>query len=301
MTLNEILNIRYDEFKYLDNQKEILEKLSKQRNTLLKIKEYNERHYKVIIEIYNQILEDLSLLLKNNIDDDLLIYCGALSAIVWNGYVSNLRKFRYYEEETMDLEGYLGIDVLSGFGCCRHISYLFKDFLDKNNFNTEYILTREYDIKSDFSSLGFDRYSKFGKMPKCGFNGYINSETDDFDHACIIFYAKNNYFIYDPTNIQIYKMNGTKGKIGYGIGKIEMFPFSLIYYSDFDIEALEQYINNLQKSKSSYNIDILWNKMVIGSNFVMENRKLFDEFYNDKKYYLNTIDEEKKLILQNRE
>lgn len=296
MNLADILNMRYDDFLYRDDKQQIIEKLEFQKQNLLKCKEYNERHYKNIITIYNDILSDLSTFLNQNIEDDLMIYIGTLSAIVWKGYLSYLKQFRFDDLEVMDLEGYNGIDILSGIGCCRHLAFLFKDFFDKTKYDIKYTLCREYDVKADFGSLNFSRYSKDGVLSKCGLRGYQNSDSNLYDHAAIIFSIKNNYFVFDPTNIQLYKMKGTTGQMSMGIGKIEIYPFCFPYYLNVEID---DYMKKLKQSKIVSDTDKLWDKMMIGSNFVNENKLLFDEFYKKEEDGLREIKCTKEKILKN--
>lgn len=91
-----------------------------------RIYEENIKYYKEFIEIIANIIRKIAL--KNNS----ISYSYVILKLLYDGYLSN--NFLYTKqgnkEDLFDIIGFLGIDIINGVGCCRHISAIHKDIFN---------------------------------------------------------------------------------------------------------------------------------------------------------------------------
>ena len=126
----------YNEKRYLNGDQESLEYIMELRNEHLKqVHEDYEKYYETISN-YDLFLDEIvNELLKYKLDNP-LEYSIALCYLIDKGYLSIDNKFKH-KESNDEINGRLGINVVSGRGCCRNLADFHKDIFDKMNITSK--------------------------------------------------------------------------------------------------------------------------------------------------------------------
>lgn len=88
--------------------------------------------YKEFIQLVTKVIKKIGL--PNNE----ISYSLVISRLIHDGYLSKNLFFFQTENKNkvFDISGYLGIDIVNGYGCCRHVSSIHRDlFNDMELFN----------------------------------------------------------------------------------------------------------------------------------------------------------------------
>lgn len=88
--------------------------------------------YKEFIQLVTKVIKEIGL--PNNE----ISYSLVISRLIHDGYLSKNLFFFQTENKNkvFDISGYLGIDIVNGYGCCRHVSSIHRDlFNDMELFN----------------------------------------------------------------------------------------------------------------------------------------------------------------------
>lgn len=253
------------------------------RDFLANKKEYNLKKYSAEISTYYAIMKEAKNFLKDiGIKKDAFEYSGALSYLVWNGYFSNNKNFTFKDYELEELSGFEGMNVIYGEGCCRNITRFFKDSFDEKKIPSNIILNNIYFDGSEFFDLDIKRNSTNGPLEKASFGEtYVDDNEEIANHSCILFKHNKKYFVYDPTNINIYAMNGTKGKLVLGDGYIQTHPYSLMTLGDLEDYEMEYIVSDMSNAKVSYRSnDKALNKIINGCELLQENSDLCSDFHD---------------------
>lgn len=110
------------------------EKLLKLKDDYVKEVEKNKIIYKKNIEAYMKLIKLISLIVKEiGLKDNSISYSIVTSKLLNSGFLSKNLIFTKQQNDLFDIEGYLGIDVINGYGCCRNSASLHKNVFDQLN------------------------------------------------------------------------------------------------------------------------------------------------------------------------
>ncbi len=273
--------------KYYNNQEEIF-------------LEQNEIYCKNYLEIINRVNRVINSIINQ---DSLFEYLGALSYLVWEGYISFEHSFMY-DSTLDDIEMHkLGLNVISGKGCCRHISRLFKDCLNANYHSAYYMDSNIFKIQSDYMTLNINRNDTNGLMHKDCLDIGSNEKESKFNHATILIPYKNYFYIYDPTNIMLFSINNCYGDMLVGKGKIKINPLSLVIYNNFSVDEMKAFFDNMSVAKLKKTGDKFHDLLFNGAKIMRENKELCEQLYFNSianieniNNYRNNVEDNLKLI-----
>ena len=238
-----------------ESSREVLE-LYNIREIFNNSKEVSSKYYRDEYFNYKKVLEILSSFIKEH-NMNILEALGFLSYVVHSGRLS-FDKCNFCFDESIEIDtefiGYSGAQVLTGSGCCRHLSNFFVDVLTLCGFDTKYILNDVCDI-SGFPFTFCNRIFNYHLDLK-----EVHEEDNGFakgKHACILFSYKNSYLVYDPTNLTILYVDDLKAFSIGGIDtmKINLVPSSLVLYGDFSYPEMLEFIQKVRESQFDYDLE----------------------------------------------
>lgn len=254
----------YNESVYLDSDRneEALREIYYQSHCYLDRKNNDIRNNSFLIHEYDNYLNYIVCLLREfNIPVNSISYSIILDILIKRGTFSNLGKFVFDKNAINYMVGFLGINVLFGTGCCRHIAAFSSDVINKLN------------LMSD------------------SFGCYITS--DNLDNA---FMFKGNHVInlieyggilygYDPVHSMIFRfIDNFKLK-----SLCDDKKFYVYYKPYYDMIV------------SEISIDAVRNLMCLFNNFSFDNTISYSEYMEILGYARNAIDTNGELIRDFRE
>lgn len=120
----------FNEKRYLNGDQEALDYIFELRDDHLAQVYRDTEMYLKTISLYDSFLNELiDLLLSLNLNNS-LEYSIALNYLIDKGYLSDSYIFKH-KETFEEVEGKLGMSIVTGKGCCRNISAFHKDIFDK--------------------------------------------------------------------------------------------------------------------------------------------------------------------------
>ena len=246
----------------------------------------NQNEYRYLIFKYQNILKELRIFINDLVGTNKFSEAAAISAIIFDGYVSYNKNFQIYcgNSKTLDMCGYNGIDIIDGIGCCRH-----------------------------FSSFSTDTFSKdFVSIP-CHINGtnrllspevladikLCNLTPDDLaDHLCILFSYYNRYYIFDPLNVNIYYVDNQSAICINDYEIMQLYYENLIADSFYSNRKMNQLFKKISLSNGNIFDELAVNKINEAQEIVLNNSNQCDNFYNNIKNNIKEVHEQKKLIIK---
>lgn len=128
----------YNEFSYLfkDINSPIIKKIIEIQLNFNKECNDNKVIYKENIEYYNYFTESVSKLIKFlSLKNNSISYSRIFSNLLYDGYLSYMSTFISTNQPKFffDIKGYLGLDIVNGFGCCRHVASFYQDVFKNLN------------------------------------------------------------------------------------------------------------------------------------------------------------------------
>ncbi len=255
------------------------------------------KYYKDEYENYKKVTEYLSYYIREN-HMNILESIGFLSYVVHSGRLSYDKCSFEFDENIQyenELIGYSGAQVLTGSGCCRHLSNFFKDVLISCGFDIKYILNDIYEIYGSpftFCDQIFGYHLDLREV-YAEDNGYVEGK-----HACILFSYNNSYLVYDPTNLTILVVSYLKAFSLGGIDtmKINLSPSSLVLYDEFNYPEMIEFFNKVRNSSFDYNMESeIIDSISKGINYGMKIPLEFEEKLNNivnkyREYRLSRLD-----------
>lgn len=216
--INAFINLYYNSESELGRA--IIEKQAQYRsavkaNELLHGK--NITAYKEFIKLVTKVIKEIGL--PNNE----ISYSLVISRLIHDGYLSEKLSFFQTDNKNkmLDISGYLGIDVINGYGCCRHVSGIHRDlFNDMELFNDNLPCT---------SVLTYISLKQAFEMPA--------------NHSVNLLKYNGLYYIHDALNNKFYTFNDGFTMKQYP-NSVEILPRKLFYKPEYDI-----IINNVTFSK----------------------------------------------------
>lgn len=280
--VKEAIKIAESSLELSDDDEQVLNSIFLYNRYIKANKQRLEQQYPNMIQAYKSILHETKEFILNTVKrSDTLAICGATTYLLWNGFLSKNKQFIYDGEvdaSVVDSVGYLGLDVVNGVGCCRHLAPFLQDILTENNICSYLINNHEY-CTCNYLNVGIIRHTEDGHSRNDIGMFYEQSNTTISNHVCNIIPYHESYLVYDPTNIQIYRLHGVSGRQIYGNGTIVIEPHSLLMYEGMSNAQMNTYIQSLATSKKIKNVDILVEQVRYGVEQMREHSVQCNQLY----------------------
>jgi len=222
-------------------------------------------------------IENISKLLKelnvNNVHELFYVYCYLL----WNGYFSIDKSYVYNSKDILDEYN----TIFLGRGCCRHNTKLLGEVFEDLEIKSPNIGIKT--IRLDFESLmpieiNFEIFNQEHNLP-----------TNSYNHSVNVIKEDNGLFILDPTNnieCEVIKK-----------GKLICFSGQYKIRQKLFLKELRKLISpNYQfNGEPTITKDDLLDYYNIAQSICDENRKLFDDFFDENRPNYEKI---KKLLIR---
>lgn len=234
-----------------------------------------------IIEAYKDIIKETSNFINRTITtDNILTINGAITFLIWRGYTSYNQKFSFANGDFLNMFNYNGINVVLGQGVCRHIACFANDILKQFDISSQLIgnmLNQDIIEKKDKFKLPITRTYNGDSFK--GIENHTSVSLDPYDtcylcnHLCFILPYQDTQLMYDPTNLLLFSINGTKANFLFGKGYAIISPYDLIYRSGMTKKEVEEYIQNITLSKHLKRKDIkeMYQSLLLGINMLKNN------------------------------
>ena len=253
----------------------------------------NSKEYIEAQQYYNLVLEEVFKLFKElNCDNEMKLFAG-YSYLLKQGYLSQNHEF-YYSRLKDDSEELLGVNVMLGKGCCRHINTMLRDLLRVSGYsscnmeimlnnekllclnNMKFLQTRD-ENNSDSAIVGDVRI------------GEVNFTF--YNHLVTLFYDEIQSYIMDAVNDTIYSYDSKLGVCQNGV----VFRANCDVSIDWDEEIklgniLRPTFKGIMESKICDYYKI-W-----ASCFDLTD--VFEKFYQEHKELYQEVVEKKKVLLR---
>lgn len=239
---------------------EIYEYLEERQEVWKKIFEDEYERYSSLISDYKLFLKACrSIVSELSVDDSSLSTILCIEKLIFMGKFSHLETFKY-ESYPNELTSNLGVNVILGKGCCRHLARFSKDLFDLSNLycdNMNCLITE----KECFSTL-----------------------DGDGNHVINIIKFNGIYYGYDMVNHLIFEF---KSPIELVQGSVHLYykPSIQLARKEIDTIGLEERLKCYSESVGSSpfsktEIDDI--KLQTVAN-IIKKRKILAEFSNDTK------------------
>ncbi len=225
--MNEITN----ENLYLFSQNsKIINKILSIQDRYYKIVERNQKRNKEAFMNYKNFIKKVSELIPElSILNHSISYSISLTKFIQDGHASKDLKFTI-EEEIEDKDGLLGLNVIDGKGCCRHVCVFFQDVFQELGMCGDIIPC----INEDNITLE----EAFSYLP---------------NHTVNLIEYRGVYYVYDALNINFYKFTDQFTMNSYFDEKDFVYfkpSASMILNDETIVEVLEKLGKFLASSKS---------------------------------------------------
>lgn len=207
--INALINLFYNSESELGRaiiEKQVQYRSKVNANELLHSK--NITAYKEFIQLVTKIIKEIGL--PNNE----ISYSLVISRLIHDGYLSENFFFFLTENKNkvFDISGYLGIDIVNGYGCCRHVSSIHRDlFNDMELFNDNLPCTSVPTYVSLKQAI---------EMPA--------------NHSVNLLKYNGLYYIHDALNKKFYTFNDGITMKQYP-NNVEIIPKKLFYKPEYDM------------------------------------------------------------------
>ena len=263
----------YDETIYLDpncNAKALKEIEEERKKTDgLKLASAIANGYS--IKIYDEYINFIAYLIKVlNMPNNAISASMILKSLLESGVFSYNDKFQYIDGRQKEVNGFLGLNVILGHGCCRHVSRFQSDVLGKMNLMSDVLYCHISDKHQDEAN----------KLKA--------------NHAMNLIEYHGILYGYDTERNQLFRMHGENEMAG-----IYIKNPSFVYYKPY----IDMLINGMKVENANYMLKLLEmfkDKDIIGSNEYLEilnyvkniissNQGLIKDFRHSSKQYTKKI------------
>lgn len=142
----------YDEKVYLNGNEEALSIIKEIKKYYIEQKKFCMLNFKNEIEMYNEFIREVVKFLSSfNITNEIQ-YSLMISYLTRTGIFS-IDDFDFECNLKNELEGFLGLNILYGKGCCRNVSSFFHDVMTSSNKYSEQFYCRASYTKLNFSRI----------------------------------------------------------------------------------------------------------------------------------------------------
>lgn len=183
---------------------------------------YSELNYEEYINAYKEFMQIVADVVKEiGLTDNSISYSYVISNLINSGFLSHNLKFVRTSDKNdfFDIVSYEGIDIINGYGCCRHAVDIHKRIFDNLNMQSDKICCLAVSENSTSLSQSF-------KLPG--------------NHIVNLIKYNNRYYLFDPFNNYIFYFQDCFSTNQYSVGD-DIDRFTLFYKPIQDI-----ILNNLQ-------------------------------------------------------
>jgi len=280
--------------KHFDNLKYTAMLDGKHANIMYHAINDNRNKYSELMHYYDILLKSMNMLARElNINNSLELSIF-FSYLLWNGYLSKNKKYRFCSDNLKKVVGLWFADIMNGTGVCLNNSDMLRDFLYMNNFNSTILSNHLHSFnKIDYSvPIVTKSISKEQNI----FDNIVSSVINfrKANHAFNLIEDNSQLYIYDSTNLELFNVTGAyRVKLVNGYGKSDLFPYKS-YRLCFNIEQ-SRLLDKLFDSdfySSPYNRDDLKNSSRSTITLLNYNKILLDYFYDEVRPYIRGISNE---------
>lgn len=184
--------------------------------------------------------------------------------------VQEIEKLENMTMESEEIYSRLGATIITGRGCCRHLSNFFKDVLVELGYYT-YTITNSID---SFKQHLIDR-----------------GDVCDYNHLCVLIDFRGTYLLFDPTCIDIATISSYKAFSTKGIRKYTLSPISLMRDNQINYSKMIYIYNvmSMQSQKVSSTVKEKYNKEL--SNGAKVAHEILPNLSDDLNHLHNLISE----------
>lgn len=225
--------------------------------------------YKTFIQLATKVIKEIGL--PNNE----ISYSLVISRLIHDGFISENLFFFLTENKNkvFDISGYLGIDIVNGYGCCRHVSGIHRDlFNDMELFNDDLPCTSVPTYVSLKQAI---------EMPA--------------NHSVNLLKYNGLYYIHDALNKKFYTFNNGITMKQYP-NNVEIMPKKLFYKPEYDIIINNTTFSEVKEKIKDYSYDSMKSHISVS-----ELRDIMDETnlqYDRNKDVLGDFVQEARLYIR---
>lgn len=234
--------------------------------------------YKCIIDSTAQLCHEL------NLKDSMDIFV-VFNYLLWNGYFSKDKDYVYTMSGRTNLWGHFGTDIINGQGVCLNKSHMLDSLLKTMNYESHMIINKVSKKMSRDYKPDIERKIKKPGQLSIKLGAFLLSPITSIagNHACTLVEKDNVYYVYDPTNLCVFKLDNflQAGIIG-GIGSIDIKPYSLSWFGGLDnqkiVEIVDSY-KNVESETNPYDVDAIQSSFETNLELCRNNTGLFNDFH----------------------
>ena len=146
----------YDERYYLNNDKNsfAIDAIESERIFMKETIEEEKRRFGELYYSYDEFINKVVKLIKElKLPNNEISYSIVIRELIKNGCFSLDGNFSLRLGNINELYSKLGVNVVLGYGCCRHVCYFHKDVMDKVFDNGECLFVSVTDFKNRISGM----------------------------------------------------------------------------------------------------------------------------------------------------
>ena len=196
----------------------------------------------------------------------------------------------YDIKNTLKLEGGLFLDVMSGTGICINYSGCLSDYLNKAGYQS-ICLNNTYKMVEASYKIPLERSINKNFLDDYVLKFIQKTLLSKIDNHCFtLVKEKNKYYIYDPTTLNVFKVDNTKkASLICGTGSVRINIFSSFMNSITDQD--ERILNDLivEKISSCYTEDDVRFITAKDMELFNDHRNLLKDFHTDIKSDIDFI------------
>lgn len=221
---------------YQEQKKQILE-LSKKTKEILnldsicqELEKKETEEYKDALLPYKNIVDSTAQLCQElKLNDSMSIFV-VFDYLLWNGYFSKSKNYFYTKSGRKNIFNHYGLDIINGKGVCLNKAKMFEELLAVLNYES-YLISNRVNKKMtvDYKPNIKRKIKKEGQIPMEILTFVLNPITKWVgNHACTLVKKDNVYYVYDPTNLCVFKLDDfLEAHIIGGTGSIDIKPYNI--------------------------------------------------------------------------
>ncbi len=232
--------------------------------------------YTKTIGSYQQFISLVARLIKElGLPNNSISYSLITTRLIHEGYLSDKNIFVKIEdnESFKDLSGYLGIDIVNGYGCCRHVSAIHQDIF------------RELNLK--------------GNSLPCLLSSYIpfrEALQREGNHAVNLIEYEGLFYVHDTSQQRFYEFENAFTMMPYpsSLGNAQVLYYKplldMIFNNESQLEILKK-ISHFDRSSQSQYISVReLNEILNETNLKYnESHETLKDFMHDARPYTKEI------------
>lgn len=255
----------------------------------------NIKKYNKLYDCYNNILDNCIKLIKELGLKDSLEISNFFTYLIWNGYFSIYKNFKYQLKNRLSLRGLETLDIMDGRGVCVEISSMHKDLLKKIGVPAAVI--------SNCLSVNFCNYHPnikmnidISKLEKISMKLHQNKTN----HASTLIKDAKGLYVYDPTNALLANLeNKNLAVIETGDGKcrIDIVDTKRCCLNNQELKLVE-YLENISLFNYPYSRRDFIVSFEDTISLANDNIVLLDSYYDEVRESINFISNNVKILKQ---